>query len=138
MKTKLLIIILTLTCVCTAAFADDETYVVVACRDSNEKLADAGYLLSITKGGVTGGILATVKEQSLVGPRVLETIIVKEKEQGMDRVFTGDNFELVIAMESIVPTDTHPAKMYFVQKQEDFTRFHIADLICTVIDKEII
>ncbi|MGK5085654.1 hypothetical protein WDW37_20385 [Bdellovibrionota bacterium FG-1] len=115
------------------ALAADETTVSVSCRDAREELRDAGYAVTITTGGIAGMTLATVSEQTIAGPRVLETVIVKKNNRGMERVYSGNGFKLTITLESMVPTATHPAKMFLRQITEgDIAVAVNADLICKI------
>ncbi len=104
---------LVLVSIASSAFAADEMYLSVDCRDARQELRDAGYLVKVTTGGVAGIPLASVARQSIAGPMSLGSYAVKINDRGMERIYSGPNLTLTIQLESLVRTAVHPAQLRF-------------------------
>lgn len=114
------------------AFAEDERVEVLNCRDARN-IADSGYQVIISDGGLTGFTMAEVSELTIANPHILANVkITKTEMQGMDRIFSGNGFELTVHLEALIPTKEHTADLSLRQIVEgDIAQQISASLICT-------
>jgi hypothetical protein len=83
---------------------------------------DHGLELVIQQGGIAGGTIAKVSEQTIAGPRPLRAVFVDAQEAGLQATYTGPDFSLVIALESFVATTRHPADLVMKLDGEEITK----------------
>ena len=107
----------------------------VTCTDADTDLRDAGFSLSIISGGFAGLTHATVTEQTIAGPRVVGAYMVTYEDQSTFRFYNSKyhalEFELVISLESLMPTNIHPAGLRFKRNLGRNKGMAEADLLCT-------
>lgn len=92
-----------------SSFAADNIRDVTYCY--NPEIADAGYIVTVSKNEKTGETLASVAEQTIAGPRNPKTFVVEEALIGTTKTYSGKGFSLSISRESLLPTRKHPARM---------------------------
>lgn len=81
----------------TAQADADRIYTIVSCYQTG--IADAGVMVSIQSGGFTGLTTAHVSEQSIMGPRPVGQVVVREtsiNRPNKPTVYSGESLELVI------------------------------------------
>ncbi len=84
----------------------DAMYTILTCRDARP-IADAGYVVSITTGGIAGITIAHLSEQTFAGPRQLAAVAVDRSPSRIRRpnpniyAFVGQDFSLTLSLDDV-------------------------------------